>query len=75
MVVMALSIFVIEASSYQLEYSKFFKTKHGVILNITPDHIERHGTLKNYINAKFNLIKNQSKGTFSFLNFDDKNIR
>ena len=69
------SIFVIEASSYQLEYSKFFKTKHGVILNITPDHIERHGTFKNYINAKFNLIKNQSKGTFSFLNFDDKNIR
>ena len=69
------SIFVIEASSYQLEYSKFFKTKHGVILNITPDHIERHGTFKNYINAKFKLIKNQSKGTFSFLNFDDKNIR
>ncbi|WP_440930207.1 UDP-N-acetylmuramoyl-L-alanine--D-glutamate ligase [Candidatus Pelagibacter sp.] len=69
------SIFVIEASSYQLEYSKFFKTKHGVILNITPDHIERHGTFKNYIKAKFNLIKNQSKGTFSFLNFDDKNIR
>ena len=69
------SIFVIEASSYQLEYSKFFKTKHGVILNITPDHIERHGTFKNYINAKFNLIKNQSKGTFSFLNYDDKNIR
>ena len=69
------SIFVIEASSYQLEYSKFFKTKHGVILNITPDHIERHGTFKNYINAKFNLIKNQSKGTFSFLNFEDKNIR
>ena len=66
------SIFVIEASSYQLEYSKFFKTKHGVILNITPDHIERHGTFRNYINAKFNLIKNQSKGTFSFLNFDDK---
>ena len=69
------SIFIIEASSYQLEYSKFFKTKHGVILNITPDHIERHGTFKNYIKAKFNLIKNQSKGTFSFLNFDDKNIR
>ena len=46
-----------------------------MILNITPDHIERHGTFKNYINAKFNLIKNQSKGTFSFLNFDDKNIR
>lgn len=69
------TIFVIEASSYQLEYSKFFKTKHGVILNITPDHIERHGTFKNYINAKFNLIKNQSKSTFSFLNFDDKNIR
>ena len=51
------TIFVIEASSYQLEYSKIFKTKYAVILNLSPDHIERHKTLSNYIKAKFKLIK------------------
>jgi len=69
------TLFVIEASSYQLEYSKYFKTTHGVILNITPDHLDRHGTLSKYIDAKFKLIKNQNYGTYSFLNYDDKNIK
>ena len=46
------TFFVIEASSYQLEYSKIFKSKYSVILNITPDHIERHKSLKTYIEAK-----------------------
>ena len=68
------TLFIIEASSYQLEYSKYFKTTHGVILNITPDHLDRHGTLSKYIDAKFKLIKNQNYGTYSFLNYDDKNI-
>ena len=49
------TIFVIEASSYQLEYSKIFKSKYGVILNITPDHIERHKTINQYVKAKFKL--------------------
>ena len=53
------SVFVIEASSYQLEYSKIFKTNIAAILNISPDHLERHGTLQKYIKAKFRLIKNQ----------------
>ena len=44
------TIFVIEASSYQLEYSKYFKTDYAVILNISHDHLERHGTINNYIN-------------------------
>ena len=55
------SIFVIEASSYQLEYSKLFSSKYGAILNISVDHLERHKTLKNYISAKFKLIENQKK--------------
>ena len=55
------SIFVIEASSYQLEYSKLFTSKYGAILNISVDHLERHKTLKNYISAKFRLIENQKK--------------
>ena len=53
--------FVVEASSYQLEYSKLFTSKYGAILNISVDHLERHKTLKNYISAKFRLIENQKK--------------
>jgi UDP-N-acetylmuramoylalanine--D-glutamate ligase len=69
------TIFVIEASSYQLEYSKLFKANFAAILNITPDHLERHGIIKNYINAKFKLIKNQTNKDFSFLNTKDLRIK
>jgi len=69
------SIFVIEASSYQLEYSKLFTSKYGAILNISVDHLERHKTLKNYISAKFRLIENQKKNSIMFINNNDKLIR
>ena len=46
------TIFIIEASSYQLDYSKFFKSKYSAILNLNPDHLERHGTFKNYAEGK-----------------------
>ena len=62
------TIFVIEASSYQLEYSKLFKANFSAILNISPDHLERHGKLKNYVQAKFKIIKNQSNKDLAFLN-------
>ncbi|MBA1339876.1 MAG: UDP-N-acetylmuramoylalanine--D-glutamate ligase [Pelagibacterales bacterium] len=62
------TIFVIEASSYQLEYSKLFKANFAAILNISPNHLERHETLKNYIKAKFRLVTNQTKEGFTFLN-------
>ena len=65
------TIFIIEASSYQLDYSKNFKSKYAVILNLSPDHIERHKTLNNYIKAKFKLLKNQSKNNLAFLKKDD----
>ncbi len=68
------TIFVIEASSYQLEYSQIFKSKYSVILNITPDHIERHKNLKNYINAKFKLLISQSKDSISFVKKNDRLI-
>ena len=48
------TIFVIEASSYQLEYSKIFKSKYAVILNLSPDHIERHKTLNNMLKLNLN---------------------
>ena len=65
------TIFVIEASSYQLEYSKNFSSKYGVILNIAPDHIERHKTINKYVKAKFRLLENQSKGNLAFIKKDD----
>ena len=65
------TIFIIEASSYQLEYSKIFRSKLAVILNISPDHIERHKSLKNYIRAKFKLLKSQKKGYLAFVKKDD----
>ncbi len=69
------TIFVIEASSYQLEYSKLFRSKYAAIINISPDHLERHGTLNNYISAKFKLIKNQKKGSITFYNKHDNYIK
>ena len=61
------TIFVIEASSYQIEYSKYFKTDFAIILNVSPNHLERHRTFKNYIKSKSRLIKNQKKNSFAFI--------
>jgi len=69
------TIFVVEASSYQLEYSKIFRSKYAAILNLSPDHIERHKTLNKYIKAKFKLLQNQLKGQFAFVKKDDLLIK
>ena len=69
------TIFVIEASSYQLEYSKLFKSKYAAILNISPDHLERHKTISNYVSAKFKIIENQNKNSITFINKHDKHIQ
>ena len=61
------TIFIIEASSYQLEYSKFFKSEYSLILNLSPDHLERHGNFQNYIKAKFKLIQSQSRNNYAFI--------
>ena len=68
------TIFVIETSSYQLDYSQLFSSKYAFILNISPDHIERHGNLKNYTNAKFKLVETQNKKAFSYLNGENRFI-
>ena len=69
------TFFVIEASSYQLDYSKLFTSKYSAILNISPDHIERHKSLKNYINAKFKLLNSQSKDSIAFVKKNDPLIK
>ena len=61
------TIFVIEASSYQLDYSKFFCSEYSMILNLSPDHLERHGNFKKYVESKFKLLKNQSSRNYAFI--------
>ena len=65
------TIFVIEASSYQLDYSKIFTSKYAVILNISPDHLERHKNIKNYVNVKFKLLVSQSNKSVAFVKKKD----
>ena len=62
------TIFVVEISSYQISYNKIFKPNYGVLLNIYPDHLERHKTFNNYIKTKFALIFSQEKKDFAFIN-------
>ena len=61
------TIFVIEASSYQIDYSQYFKTDYAFILNISPDHLERHKSIQKYTHAKFKLILNQNKNFCAFV--------
>ena len=61
------TIFVIEASSYQIDYSQYFKTDYAFILNISPDHLERHKSIQQYAHAKFKLILNQNKNFCAFV--------
>ncbi len=68
------TIFVIEASSYQLDYSKYFRSKYSVILNLNPDHLERHGTFQKYAEAKFKIVKSQNKNDYTFLDNENKFI-
>jgi len=65
------SVVVAEISSFQLESSIYFKPKVAVILNITPDHLNRHKTFENYVEAKSLIFKNQDKNDFTILNADD----
>ncbi len=59
---------IIEASSFQLSYSKFVKPHCALLLNITRDHLDWHGNMKNYINAKLKIFSLQEKNDFAFIN-------
>ena len=69
------TILVLELSSYQLEDSPTFKPTISVSLNITPDHLKHHKTMRNYINAKNNVFINQSNKNFAIYNGLDKYIK
>lgn len=69
------SFLITELSSFQLESIEDFKPRVSTIINITEDHLNRHNTMENYINAKANIFKNQDANDFCILNYDDEIVR
>lgn len=69
------SFLVAELSSFQLESIVEFRPGVSAVLNITPDHLNRHKTMENYINAKANIFKNQKDMDVTVLNYDDLAVR
>jgi len=65
---------IAETSSFQLETTKTFRPYISVFLNITPDHLDRHKNMKNYIDAKARIFENQDKTDYFVVNYDDKNV-
>ncbi len=69
------SIIVLEVSSFQLDNIEKFNPKISVVLNITPDHIDWHGSFENYLSAKLKITKNQTKEDLIVVNYDDELLR
>ena len=69
------SYVVLEASSFQLETIKNFRAHIAAVLNITPDHLNRHKTLENYIAMKERVFENQTKDDYLILNYEDETCR
>ena len=62
---------VVEASSFQLETIQQFHPWIAVILNVTPDHLDRHPSFEQYLSAKWKMFSNQTKEDFAVINLDD----
>ena len=69
------SIVILEVSSFQLEDTEEFRPRVSVMMNITPDHIDWHGSFKNYLRAKIRILKNQSGDDLAVINYDDEILR
>lgn len=66
------SVLVTECSSFQLETVSTFRPEVSAILNLTPDHLNRHGDMAGYGRAKANIFMNQTEDQYCVLNYDDK---
>ena len=66
--------FVIEASSFQLSHSKFIHPDYAILLNITNDHVDWHGSMQAYIESKLKIFNLQEKNNFALVNDNFKNI-
>lgn len=69
------AVTVAEMSSFQLETVACFRPDVSAILNITPDHLNRHHTMDNYIDAKLKITANQTPKDTCVLNYDDEVLR
>ena len=63
---------VLEISSFQLETVESFHPRIAVVLNVTPDHLDRHYSFENYAAAKTRIFENQSSDDFAVLNADNE---
>jgi UDP-N-acetylmuramoylalanine--D-glutamate ligase len=65
------TVIVLEISSFQLETIQTFRPKIAIVLNVTPDHLDRHRTFDVYVDAKARIFENQQGSDFAVLNADD----
>ncbi len=65
------SVYVLELSSYQLDLTSSLKADAAILLNITPDHLDRHGGMDGYVAAKRRVFQNQGKGDTAVISVDD----
>lgn len=68
------SVTVAEVSSFQLEATEAFRPGIGVLLNLTPDHLDRHASFEEYADAKMRMFENQLEGDSAVLNADDPEV-
>jgi UDP-N-acetylmuramoylalanine--D-glutamate ligase len=66
---------VCEASSFQLEDTSYFSPECGVLINLAPDHLDRHGTLESYLDAKLRIFANQGNDDAAVYNGDTPELR
>jgi UDP-N-acetylmuramoylalanine--D-glutamate ligase len=65
------AVYVLEVSSYQLDLTSSLKPNVSIILNITPDHLDRHGGMEGYVSAKRRVLLNQGVGDTAIVGVDD----
>jgi UDP-N-acetylmuramoylalanine--D-glutamate ligase len=66
------AVYILEVSSFQLEFIHHFRPYISIFLNISPDHLDRHSSMEEYVNAKLDMIKNQGEGDYILYNGDDR---
>ncbi|WP_341789437.1 UDP-N-acetylmuramoyl-L-alanine--D-glutamate ligase [Rickettsia endosymbiont of Polydrusus tereticollis] len=67
--------YVLELSSFQLDLIKIFKANIAILLNITPDHLDRHKNMDSYIAAKCKIFDRMAKGDYAIINIDNDYCR